>query len=222
MNDQRKVIFGQRREIMDATDLAEIIRDMRHEVIDDLVATHMPPKSYPEQWTMDGLYAEALEQLGIETEAVAWADEEGVDEEVVRERLYARSDEHMAAKAAQFGPEAMRQVEKSILLSTIDSKWRDHLLKLEHLRSVVGFRGYAQRDPLNEYKSEAFQLFEGLLDSLGHLGGLSHGAFSSASSAGRRDRPRGDGRNRPRDRLVRRSPGDRFRHRRGSCRRRRL
>jgi preprotein translocase subunit SecA len=166
MNDQRKVIFGQRREIMDATDLAEIIRDMRHEVIDDLVATHMPPKSYPEQWTMDGLYAEALEQLGIETEAVAWADEEGVDEEVVRERLYARSDEHMAAKAAQFGPEAMRQVEKSILLSTIDSKWRDHLLKLEHLRSVVGFRGYAQRDPLNEYKSEAFQLFEGLLDSL--------------------------------------------------------
>jgi preprotein translocase subunit SecA len=131
---------------------------------------------------MDGLYAEALEQLGIETEAVAWADEEGVDEEVVRERLYARSDEHMAAKAAQFGPEAMRQVEKSILLSDHRPKWREHLLKLEHLRSVVGFRGYAQRDPLNEYKSEAFQLFEGLLDSL-----------RLEVTARRRDRPRGHG-----------------------------
>jgi preprotein translocase subunit SecA len=166
MNDQRKVIFAQRREIMEAQDLSEIARDMRHQVIDDLVDTHMPPKSWPEQWTMQGLYADVLAKLGIETDVLSWAEEEGVDDEIVRERLYAASDALMAAKAAQFGPETMRQIEKSILLSTIDGKWREHLLKLEHLRSVVGFRGYAQRDPLNEYKSESFQLFEGLLDSL--------------------------------------------------------
>jgi preprotein translocase subunit SecA len=97
---------------------------------------------------------------------MAWADEEGVDDEIIQQRLEDASDEMMAKKASAFGPEAMRQIEKQILLQTIDTKWREHLLTLEHLRSVVGFRGYAQRDPLNEYKNEAFQLFENLLNTL--------------------------------------------------------
>ncbi len=166
MNDQRKAIFGQRREIMEAEDLSEIVQDMRHQVIDDLVDTHMPPKSYADQWDIEGLTAAVREKLGLDVDVAGWADEEGVDDEQVRERLYSASDAFMAQKAAQFGPENMRQIEKSILLQSIDGKWREHLLRLEHLRSVIGFRGYAQRDPLNEFKTEAFQLFETLLNSL--------------------------------------------------------
>ncbi len=166
MNDQRKAIFGQRREIMEADDLAEIVQDMRHQVVDDLVDTYIPPKTYADQWDGEGLYAAALEKLGVNEEIIAWTDEEGVNADDIRERLYKASDELMAAKAAQFGPENMRSIEKQLLLQSIDGKWREHLLTLEHLRSVVGFRGYAQRDPLNEYKTEAFQLFESMLDSL--------------------------------------------------------
>ncbi len=166
MNDQRKVIFGQRREIMEVGDLSEIVQDMRHQVIDDLVDQYMPPKSYADQWDTEGLHAAVIQQLGVDVPVVDWAAEDGVDNDIIRERLEKASDEQMASKAAQFGPENMRNIEKQILLQTIDGKWRDHLLTLEHLRSVVGFRGYAQRDPLNEYKSEAFQLFENLLDTL--------------------------------------------------------
>ena len=107
-----------------------------------------------------------VENLGFEVSVVDWAAEEGVDDDSIRDRLYDASDEYMAKKAAEFGPETMRSIEKQLILQTIDSKWREHLLTLDHLRSVVGFRGYAQRDPLNEYKTEAFQLFEGLLDGL--------------------------------------------------------
>ncbi|MEO1419819.1 MAG: preprotein translocase subunit SecA, partial [Pseudomonadota bacterium] len=166
MNDQRKVIFSQRMEIMEAEDLSEIVEDMRHQVIDDMVDTYMPPKTYADQWETEALQADVTERLGLEVPVQDWADEEGVDDDEIRERLYKASNEFMAGKAAQFGSEAMRSVEKQILLQTIDGKWREHLLTLEHLRSVVGFRGYAQRDPLNEYKTEAFQLFEGLLDGL--------------------------------------------------------
>ncbi len=166
MNDQRKVIFSQRMEIMEAEDLSEIVEDMRHQVIDDMVDTYMPPKTYADQWETEALQADVTERLGLDVPVQDWADEEGVDDDEIRERLYKASNEFMAGKAAQFGPEAMRSVEKQILLQTIDGKWREHLLTLEHLRSVVGFRGYAQRDPLNEYKTEAFQLFEGLLDGL--------------------------------------------------------
>ena len=166
MNDQRKVIFGQRMEIMEAADLSEIVEDMRHQVIDDLVDTHMPPKSYADQWDTDGLAAAVREKLGMDVAVGDWAEEEGVDQDEVRERLYRKSNDVMAEKTEQFGPENMRSIEKQVLLQIIDGKWREHLLKLEHLRSVVGFRGYAQRDPLNEYKTEAFQLFEGMLDSL--------------------------------------------------------
>jgi preprotein translocase subunit SecA len=166
MNDQRKTIFSQRMEIMETDDVAEITRDMRHQVINDLVDEFIPPQSYADQWNVEGLYAAILEKVGLDSEVIKWADEEGVDDEVIRERLEKASDEFMAAKAAQFGVESMRRIEKQLLLQTIDQKWREHLLTLEHLRSVVGFRGYAQRDPLNEYKTEGFQLFESMLDSL--------------------------------------------------------
>ncbi|MDJ0822788.1 MAG: preprotein translocase subunit SecA [Paracoccaceae bacterium] len=166
MNDQRKVIFAQRRDIMEAEDLSEIAQDMRHEVIDDLVDVYIPPKSYADQWDTEGLYAATLEKLGFDAPVIAWGDEEGVDGEVIRERLEDLSDKQMAEKTEAFGEATMRQIEKQVLLQTIDAKWREHLLTLEHLRSVVGFRGYAQRDPLNEYKSEAFQLFESMLESL--------------------------------------------------------
>ncbi|MCE8552860.1 preprotein translocase subunit SecA [Ruegeria pomeroyi] len=166
MNDQRKVIFNQRREIMATEELSDVVADMREQVIDDLIDQYMPPKTYADQWDTQGLYAAVIEKLGIDVPVIEWAAEEGVDDDEIRERLIKASGEYMAQKAADFGPENMRNIEKQVLLQTIDSKWREHLLKLEHLRSVVGFRGYAQRDPLNEYKTESFQLFEGLLDSL--------------------------------------------------------
>ncbi|WP_170451772.1 preprotein translocase subunit SecA [Ruegeria arenilitoris] len=166
MNDQRKVIFNQRREIMSTDDLSEIVSDMREQVIDDLIDQYMPPKTYADQWDTDGLHAALKEKLNIDVPVQEWAAEDGVDDDVVRERLIKATDEMMAQKAAAFGPENMRNIEKQVLLQTIDSKWREHLLTLEHLRSVVGFRGYAQRDPLNEYKTESFQLFENMLDSL--------------------------------------------------------
>ncbi|MGR3661722.1 MAG: preprotein translocase subunit SecA [Paracoccaceae bacterium] len=166
MNEQRKVIFGQRREIMEAADLSDIVEDMRHQVIDDIVDHNIPAKSYADQWNTEALHDEVLEMVGIDTPVVDWANEEGVDDEQIRERLYDASDEFMAEKTEAFGPETMRTIEKQLLLQTIDGKWREHLVTLEHLRSVVGFRGYAQRDPLSEYKTEGFQLFESLLNSL--------------------------------------------------------
>jgi len=166
MNDQRKVIFGQRREIMAAENLSDIVSDMRHQVIDDLVDAYMPPKSYADQWDTEGLYAQVIEKLGVNEPVMEWAAEEGVDDEEIRERLVKATDEMMAKKAVAFGPETMRNIEKQMLLQSIDTKWREHLLTLEHLRSVVGFRGYAQRDPLSEFKNEGFQLFENLLDGL--------------------------------------------------------
>ena len=166
MNDQRKAIFSQRREIMEAADLGDVVGDMRHQVVEDLVAEHVPARAYADQWDIDGLTAKVRETFGLDLPLAAWADEEGVDDELIRERLTAAADEAMAAKAARYGAETMRAVEKQVLLQTIDRNWREHLVTLDHLRSVVGFRGYAQRDPLNEYKSEAFQLFEALLNKL--------------------------------------------------------
>ena len=166
MNDQRKVVFAQRKEIMEAADVSETVADMRHQLIDDLVAEHIPQRAYADQWDVEGLYAKLLEHFGRDIPVIAWAQEEGVDDEIIRERLRKEVDDLMARKAAEFGPEVMRQIEKSVILQTIDHHWREHLVTLEHLRSVIGFRGYAQRDPLNEYKSEAFQLFESLLGRL--------------------------------------------------------
>jgi preprotein translocase subunit SecA len=166
MNDQRKVIFGQRMEIMESEELGEIAADMRHSVIDDLTDQFLPPRSYADSWNTAGLREAVAEKLNMDLPVAQWAAEEGVDQDVMRERLTAASDQMMAEKEATFGPETMRNIEKQLLLQTIDAKWREHLLRLEHLRSVVGFRGYAQRDPLNEYKTEAFTLFEHMLDGL--------------------------------------------------------
>jgi len=166
MNDQRKAIFAQRREIMEAEDLSEIVRDMRHQLIDDLVHEHMPPRSYADQWDTAGLAAAARDKLALDMPIADWAAEEGVDQDEIRARMERETDAFMADKAEKFGPESMRNIEKQVLLQTIDAKWREHLVTLEHLRSVVGFRGYAQRDPLSEYKTEGFSLFETLLESL--------------------------------------------------------
>ncbi|MDB6182120.1 preprotein translocase subunit SecA [Paracoccus fistulariae] len=166
MNDQRKAIFGQRREIMDSDEVGEIAGDMRHQVIDDLVEEFMPAKSYAEQWDLEGLQSAVRERLNMNLPVGEWAEEEGVDATIMRERIEEATDTYMADKTQAFGEENMRMIEKQVLLQMIDQKWRDHLLTLEHLRSVVGFRGYAQRDPLSEYKTEAFQLFETLLDGL--------------------------------------------------------
>ena len=166
MNDQRKAIFGQRMEIMQSEELAEIAQDMRHAVVDDTVDEYLPPKTYPDAWNTEGLRDALRDKLNIDLPVLDWAAEEGVDQNALRDRVIEASDAMMAEKEAVFGHDTMRQIEKQILLQTIDTKWREHLLRLEHLRSVVGFRGYAQRDPLSEYKTEAFTLFEHMLDSL--------------------------------------------------------
>ena len=159
-------VEGRNFDIMEAADRQEITADMREQVIDDLIDQFMPPKTYADQWDTQGFQAAVADQLNLDVPVAAWCEEEGVDDEVIRERLVEASENMMAQKAEQFGPENMRNIEKQVLLQAIDGKWRDHLLTLEHLRSVVGFRGYAQRDPLNEYKNESFQLFESMLDSL--------------------------------------------------------
>jgi len=166
MNDQRKVIFEQRIELMRDEDVAETIGDMRHSVVADLVSKHIPENAYPEQWDTAGLKDAVKHVLGLDLPADEWAREEGIADEEVRERITRQADEVMAGKVAKYGAEVMRYVEKSVLLQTIDHLWREHLVVLDHLRQVVGFRGYAQRDPLNEYKSEAFQLFDTLLNRL--------------------------------------------------------
>ena len=166
MNDQRIAIFEQRLDIMRAEDQSEIVEDMRNDVIDDLVNIHIPSKTYPDQWDLDGLKRALKEGINLDLPVNNWANEEGVDDELLTERIENAANSVMADKTKAFGKEAMQQVEKQLLLQTIDTKWREHLITLEHLRSVVGFRGYAQRDPLNEYKNEAFQLFERLLNGL--------------------------------------------------------
>ena len=166
MNDQRKAIFSQRREIMESGDVSDIVADMRHQVIDDLIDDFLPERAYPEQWDTAGLKAAVVERLNMDLPIADWAAEDGVDRGTVAERIREATDGYMAQKADQFGPEQMGQIEKQVLLQQIDGKWREHLVTLEHLRSVVGFRGYAQRDPLSEYKTEAFQLFENLLEGL--------------------------------------------------------
>jgi preprotein translocase subunit SecA len=163
MNDQRKVIFEQRLELMDKEDVAETIADMRHDVVDHIVARAIPERSYPEQWKTDELDAEAKQFLNIDIESKRWAEEEGIDVETVRERIVKIADETAAAKVAKYSPDIMRQVEKSLLLQSIDNLWRDHLVTLDHLSKVVSWRAVAQRDPLNEYKSEAYELFQKLL-----------------------------------------------------------
>jgi preprotein translocase subunit SecA len=139
---------------------------MRHNVIDDLVAKHVPENAYPEQWDATGLREELKRVLGLDLPVDEWAKEEGIADEEIFSRVERRADEHMAGKVAQWGPDVLRYVEKSILLQTLDHLWREHLVMLDHLRQVIGLRGYGQRDPLNEYKAESFSLFEAMSQSL--------------------------------------------------------
>jgi preprotein translocase subunit SecA len=166
MNDQRKVIFDQRVEWMKEEAVADIVTDMRHTVVEELVAKHVPKNAYPEQWDTSGLKEELTRVLGLDLPVDEWAKEEGIADEELLSRVERRSDEHVAAKVAQWGPEIMRQVEKSVLLQILDHLWREHLVMLEHLRQVIGLRGYGQRDPLNEYKEEAYVLFEAMSHNL--------------------------------------------------------
>ncbi|MBI3676134.1 MAG: preprotein translocase subunit SecA [Proteobacteria bacterium] len=163
LNDQRKVIFEQRKEIMGADDVADQIVGFREEVVEDLVARHIPEKAYAEQWDAVGLHEEVEKIFGIELPIIDWTKEEGIADEEVRERIMKIVEARAAERAANSGPDVMRFVEKSILLQTLDHDWREHIVNLDHLRQYVGLRGYGQRDPLNEYKSEAFTLFEALL-----------------------------------------------------------
>jgi len=139
---------------------------MRHSVIEELLATHVPKNAYPEQWDTPGLKEQLKRVLGIELPVDGWAKEEGIADEEILSRVERRADEHMAAKVARWGPDVIRYIEKSILLQTLDHLWREHLLTLEHLRQVIGLRGYGQRDPLNEYKSEAFHAYETMSNRL--------------------------------------------------------
>jgi preprotein translocase subunit SecA len=146
--------------------VVETIGDMRFAVVEALVKKHVPENAYPEQWDVAGLKEELNRVLGLDLPVDAWAKEEGIADEELLSRIERKADEHMAAKVAQWGPDVMRHVEKSILLQTLDHLWREHLVVLEHLRQVIGLRGYGQRDPLNEYKSEAFTLFENMIAQL--------------------------------------------------------
>ncbi len=166
MNDQRKVIFEQRIELMHKEDVSETVTDMRHETVDHLVSEHIPPNAYAEQWDAEGLQEGVKGVFGLDLPIVEWSKEEGIADQEIRERLLQKVDAAAARKAAELGPELMRQAEKGLLLQTLDHLWREHLVMLEHLRQAVGLRGFAQRDPLNEYKTDSFTLFESMLTRL--------------------------------------------------------
>jgi preprotein translocase subunit SecA len=166
MNDQRKVVYEQRRELMAAAEVAGMVADMRHHLVDEIVTRCIPENAYPEQWDLDGLHEEALRLLALNLPIRDWAKEEGIADGEIRQRLKDAADRRMAEKVANYGPDIMRSVEKSILLQILDQVWKEHLLTLDHLRQGIGLRAYGQRDPLNEYKREAFILFDAMLNRL--------------------------------------------------------
>ncbi|MBN9557725.1 MAG: preprotein translocase subunit SecA [Alphaproteobacteria bacterium] len=166
LNDQRRVIFEQRREIMSSDDVSDQISDFRERLVDDMVMRHIPEKSYAEKWDAVGLAEEADNIFGLQLPIPDWTQEEGIAEEEVRERLLKAVENRAAERTANAGTDVMRYIEKAILLQTLDHDWREHIVNLDHLRQYVGLRGYGQRDPLNEYKQDAFELFEGLLAKL--------------------------------------------------------
>jgi preprotein translocase subunit SecA len=165
VNDQRKAVFEQRAEFMEASDLAEIIAEMRRDTIEDFVTRHLPPKAYAEQWDVEGLAWHVKDWLGLDLPIAEWAAEDGIANEEIEERIAAAANTRAAERETSVG-DHMRAVEKSFLLQMIDLQWREHLMHLDHLRNVIGLRGYGQRDPLQEYKTEAFSLFEKLLVDL--------------------------------------------------------
>ena len=165
-NDQRKVVFEQRIELMDGEGLGETIAEMRTGVIEEIVNKAIPENAYPEQWDLAGLRAEVAQYLNLDLPVEEWAKEEGIAEEDIRQRITEAAEAAAKDRAERFGPDVMNYVERSIMLQTLDHLWREHIVNLDHLRSVIGFRGYAQRDPLQEYKAEAFELFQAMLGNL--------------------------------------------------------
>ena len=163
MNDQRKVIYEQRADIMDAETVSDVIADMRAETAASIVMAHCPPGTYPEQWDVDGLKESVDAVFGLQPPFEQWLEEEAVEQDILIERLQALADQHMADKLSQVEPERWDEVEKSILLQTLDHQWKDHLATLDALRQVIHLRSYAQKKPIDEYKQEAFLLFERLL-----------------------------------------------------------
>ena len=166
MNDQRSVVYEQRKDLMRIDDVSETVADMRHEVVDSVVDDHIPEKAYPEQWDLDGMHDACRRLLGVDLPIKEWASEEGIADEEIRDRITKEADVHVAAKLSNYGADIWRLAEKSLLLQILDQSWKDHLLTLDHLRQGIGLRAYGQRDPLNEYKAESFEMFENMLASL--------------------------------------------------------
>ena len=166
MNDQRSVVYEQRKDLMHIDDVSETVADMRHEVVDSVVDDHIPEKAYPEQWDLDGMHDACRRLLGVDLPIKEWASEEGIADEEIRDRITKEADVHVAAKLSNYGADIWRLAEKSLLLQILDQSWKDHLLTLDHLRQGIGLRAYGQRDPLNEYKAESFEMFENMLASL--------------------------------------------------------
>ncbi|MGB1366492.1 MAG: preprotein translocase subunit SecA [Candidatus Puniceispirillaceae bacterium] len=166
MNDQRQVVFAQRREIMHTADVSETVREMRYDAIDQIVEEAIPAGSFADQWDGEKLQGASHQILGLEIPAADWIAEDGIADEEITERLQNLSDSYMAEKAVRFGPDLMRMAEKSLLLQVLDQQWKEHLLQLEQLRQGINLRAYAQKDPLNEYKREAFNMFEAMLGSM--------------------------------------------------------
>jgi len=166
MNDQRKVIYEQRKDLMRVDDVSETVKSMREEVLDDLIERTIPAKAFAEQWDTDLLHEECLRLFGLDIPAAEWAAEEGIADEEIRDRLQVMIDEKMAAKAVNYGADLMRMAEKNLLLQILDQYWKDHLLRLDHLRQGIGLRAFGQKNPLNEYKREAFDMFQDMLGRL--------------------------------------------------------
>ena len=166
MNAQRKEVYAQRREFMKAPDVTETVASMRAEILVAMVSRRIPEKAFHEQWELSGLAEDVRRVLNVDLPVEEWGREEGIDESHLAERIQQAADQLMAAKAANMGPDLMRFIEKNLLLQTFDAVWKEHLYALDHLRQGIGLRAYGQRDPLNEYKSEAFMLFNAMLDEL--------------------------------------------------------
>ncbi len=166
MNDQRKVIYEQRADIMDAETVGDVINDMRAETVAAIVAVNCPEGTYPEQWNVDVLKESINEVFGLQPPIDDWLHEEAVDPEIMAERLQKLADDVMAAKLDEVEPERWNDIEKQILIQTLDHHWKEHLATLDALRQVIHLRSYAQKKPIDEYKQEAFLLFERLLVSI--------------------------------------------------------
>jgi preprotein translocase subunit SecA len=166
MNDQRKVIFDQRIGIMKGDEVAETVDDMRNEVIDDLISKHIPANAYPEQWDMAGLRERLRDVVAVDFPLDEWGKEEGIADEEIRERVKKIAGDFYHQKRTDYGTDVMHQVEKAVLLQTLDNLWREHIITVDMLRQVIHLRGYGQRDPLNEYKTEGFNLFQAMVTKL--------------------------------------------------------